>query len=252
MEHVFKALAATSRRKVLDALFRVDGQTLTELCATASMTRQGLSRHLQVLEDAGLIVTEFRGREKRHFLNPVPIREMTERWLRKYSENQLQAIDHLKKTVEKPEMNKHAFAYQTWIRAPRQRVWASLTDPAFTSKYFHATHVDSTWDPGAEIFYRYAPDGEIAVDGRVLEIDPPNRLVISWHVRYDERAIREQPSRVTFTLDEDNGQTRLKIVHDQFPDDSVVFEGISEGWPWIISSMKSLLETGEALPSAAA
>lgn len=252
MDPVFKALAAASRRQVLDALFRDDGQTLTELCATAAMTRQGLSRHLQVLEDAGLVVSEFRGREKHHYLNPVPIREMTERWLRKYSENQLQALDNLKKTVEESEMNKHAFAYQTWIRAPRPRVWEALTDPAFTSKYFHATFIDSTWEAGAEVFYRYAPGGEIAVDGRVLEIDPPNRLVISWHVRYDERAIREQPSRVTFTLDEDNGQTRLRIVHDRFPDGSVVFDGISEGWPWIVSSLKSLLETGEPLPSAAA
>jgi uncharacterized protein YndB with AHSA1/START domain/DNA-binding transcriptional ArsR family regulator len=253
MGPVFKALAASSRRKVLDVLFRDDGQTLTALCANVEMTRQGLSKHLQVLEDAGLIVTEFAGREKRHFLNPLPIREITGRWLSKYSQNQLQAIENIKSALEETAMNDNQeFAYQTWIRAPIDKVWKALTRPEFTSQYFHATHIDSTWEAGADVFYRHSPGGDIAVDGKVLEVDPPHRLVISWHVRYDEQAIKEAPSRVSFSLEETNGQTRLRIVHDNFPRNSVIFDGISNGWPWIISSLKSLLETGEPLPSVAA
>jgi uncharacterized protein YndB with AHSA1/START domain/DNA-binding transcriptional ArsR family regulator len=253
VEAAFKALAAASRRKILDALFREDGQSLTALCENVSMSRQGLSKHLRVLEDAGLILTEFRGREKLHYLNPVPVREITERWLAKYSEAQLGAITALKKAVEGDTMdNNKRFAYQAVIRAPRERVWEALTSPEFTSQYFHATHIDSTWEPGAPVYYRYAKDGDIAVDGEVIEIDPPNRLVISWHVRYDERATREAPSRVTFTLTGSGEQTRLRVVHDEFPDDTVLFEGISEGWPWILSSLKSLMETGEALPPDAA
>lgn len=252
MDPVFKALAANSRRKVLDALFAEDGQTLTALCANVDMTRQGLSKHLQVLENAGLIVTEFAGREKRHFLNPVPIRDITRRWLSKYSDNQLQAIETIKIAVEDIAVNDNdEFAYQTWIRAPKDKVWQALTTPEFTSQYFHATHIESTWEKDADVFYRMAPGGDIAVDGKVLEVDPPNRLVISWHVRYDEQAIKEAPSRVTFSLEESKGQTRLRIVHDNFPENSVIFDGISEGWPWIVSSLKSLLETGEPLPSAA-
>lgn len=253
MEAVFKALAAGSRRRVLDALFREDGQTLSALCENVSISRQGLSKHLRALEDAGLIVSEFRGREKLHYLNPVPVREITERWLAKYSEAQLGAINALKRAVEGDTMdNNKSFAYQTVIRAPKERVWQALISPEFTSRYFHATHIDSTWEPGAPVYYRYSEDGDIAVDGEVIEFDPPQRLVISWHVRYDERAIREAPSRVTFTLNETNDQTRLKIVHDQFPEETIVFEGIAEGWPWILSSLKSLLETGEALPPEAA
>jgi len=253
MDAVFKALAANSRRKVLDALFDEDGQTLTALCANVDMTRQGLSKHLQALEDAGLIVTEFAGREKKHFLNPVPIRDITTRWLRKYSEKQLQAIENIKSAVEETAMsNSKQFAYQTWIRAPKTRVWEALTTPEFTSQYFHATYIDSTWEKNADVYYRMAPGGDIAVDGKVLESDPPNRLVISWHVRYDEQAIKEAPSRVTFTLEESGGQTRLRIVHDNFPENSVLFDRISEGWPWIVSSLKSLLETGKPLPTRAA
>lgn len=253
MDAVFKALAAGSRRKVLDALFRQDGQTLSALCQNVDMSRQGLSKHLQVLEAGGLVLSEFQGREKKHYLNPVPLREITERWLAKYSIDQLDAVAALKHAVEGGTMSDdNEFAYETWIRAPKQRVWAALTTAEFTSQYFHATHIESDWKPGAAVFFRNAPDGDIAVDGEVLEIDPPNKLVISWHVRYDKQAAKEAPSRVTFSLEESNGQTRLRIVHDRFPEGSVLFDRVSEGWPWIVSGLKSLLETGEALPPAAA
>ncbi len=144
------------------------------------------------------------------------------------------------------------YAYETWIRASATEVWRALTDAAFTSQYFHATHVESTWEPGASVCYRYAPGGDVAVEGQVLEARVPERLVITWHVRYDEEAIEEAPSKVAFELDERADQTRLRISHYDFPAASVVYAGISEGWPWIISSLKSLLETGQPLPLAEA
>lgn len=149
-------------------------------------------------------------------------------------------------------MRQHEFVYETYIRASAEAVWNALTQPAFTSRYFHATHVQSSWQTGAPVYYRYAPDGEAAVDGEVLEARFPALLVISWHVNYDERAVAEAPSRVTFQLDAHGPQTRLRIVHDRFPPASVVFENVREGWPWILSSLKSLLETGEPLPAVAA
>jgi uncharacterized protein YndB with AHSA1/START domain len=90
-----------------------------------------------------------------------------------------------------------------------------------------------------------------AVEGEVLEIVANETLSISWHVLYDEDAMAEAPSRVTFTVEALAAQTKLRIVHDRFPEGSVVFENISGGWPWIIASLKSLLETGAALPAAA-
>ncbi len=241
METVFKALADESRRKVLDALFEEDGQTLQALCKTVVFTRQGLSKHLRILEDAGLVITEFQGREKKHYLNPIPIHEVTERWIAKYAPEQLVAISALKQSLEGVEMNNKEFAYETYINAPKVRVWEALTNPAFTAQYFYATRVESMWEDGAAVKYRYAKGGDI-------EADPPNKLAISWHALYDEAAEKEAPSRVTFTLEERDGQTRLRIVHDQFPKESVVFSSIAEGWPWIIAGLKSLLETGAALP----
>jgi DNA-binding transcriptional ArsR family regulator len=99
-DRVFKALADATRRYLLDLLFGQDGQTLTELESQIEMTRFGVMKHLRVLEGAGLIVTRWAGREKRHFLNPVPIRLIHDRWIHKYAERQVSALTQLKKELE--------------------------------------------------------------------------------------------------------------------------------------------------------
>lgn len=101
MDQVFKALGNQSRREVMDKLFARDGQTLNELCENATFSRQAVSKHLQILEDAGLIVTHWSGREKLHYLNPAPVHDISERWLKKYARKRLTAISALKETLEK-------------------------------------------------------------------------------------------------------------------------------------------------------
>ncbi len=100
MDRVFKALADPSRRLLLDRLFESNGQTLGELCRDLDMTRQAVTKHLAVLEEANLVVTVRRGREKLHYLNPVPINEIAERWIRKYEQPHLQALSDLKRMLE--------------------------------------------------------------------------------------------------------------------------------------------------------
>ena len=100
MDEVFRALADPTRRSLLDELFRQDGQTLTALEARLPMTRFGVMKHLRVLEDAGLVVTRRQGREKLHFLNPVPIRLIHDRWIDKYAERQVSALSELKTRLE--------------------------------------------------------------------------------------------------------------------------------------------------------
>jgi DNA-binding transcriptional ArsR family regulator len=101
MDRVFKALADASRRKLLDRLYTENGQTLNELCQRLDMTRQAVSKHLALLEDANLVATVRRGREKLHYLNPVPINEIAERWIGKYERPQVQALAELKRNLEK-------------------------------------------------------------------------------------------------------------------------------------------------------
>ncbi|MCZ6888845.1 MAG: SRPBCC family protein [Gammaproteobacteria bacterium] len=147
-------------------------------------------------------------------------------------------------------MSKPEFVYQTFIRASAERVWQGITDPEFTRQYFHATRITSTFEEGASVQYING-DGSAAVEGQVVTARRAEELVITWHVLYDEDAAREAPSRVRFLLEDLGGQTRLTIVHDSFPEPTVVYPSISEGWPWILAGLKSLLETGEALPPLA-
>jgi uncharacterized protein YndB with AHSA1/START domain len=140
-------------------------------------------------------------------------------------------------------MSEAKFVYEIDIKATADIVWRSLTTAEFTSQYFHATHVESTWQPGADVLYRYDRDGDIAVEGKVIEINRPHLLVISWHVLYDEIGRGEAPSRVTFQIDQIGAYSRLRVIHDRFPDNSIVYAGICKGWPEILTSLKLLLES---------
>lgn|SRR5689334_18235696 len=100
MDEVFKALADSTRRTLLDRLYEENGQTLNQLCGQLGISRQGVSQHLEVLEKANLVVTVWRGREKLHYLNPVPLHQIYERWLQKYEHQRLVALSDLKRQLE--------------------------------------------------------------------------------------------------------------------------------------------------------
>ena len=106
LDAVFKALADPSRRKLLDELHANNGQTLSQLCEHLEMTRQAVTKHLVLLEEANLVATVWRGREKLHFLNPVPLHEISERWIAKYERHRLQALSDLKRGLEQPKTKK--------------------------------------------------------------------------------------------------------------------------------------------------
>jgi DNA-binding transcriptional ArsR family regulator len=103
MDAVFKALADKSRRRLLDSLQKENGQTLGELCVGLAMSRQAVSKHLDILEEANLVATQKQGREKLHFLNPVPIFDIADRWIGKFERGRLRALSDLKKTLEREE-----------------------------------------------------------------------------------------------------------------------------------------------------
>ena len=145
MDEVFRALADPTRRSLLDELFREDGQTLSALEERFEMTRFGVMKHLKQLEDAGLVVTRRRGREKLHFLNPVPIRLVHDRWVSKYAEPWAAALSDLKQRLESP-MEK---VFEIYIRTTPERLWEAITDPEIRSKYQFGNRVTSDWTPGS-------------------------------------------------------------------------------------------------------
>ena len=172
MAPAFRALGDPSRRLLLDRLFERDGQTLGELCAyLPAMTRFGVMRHLGVLEEAGLVTTRREGREKRHFLNPVPIRLVHDRWISKFAEPVVGAMAAMKTHLEAETMSSPDHVYAVYIKAAPDRVWRAITDGVETEQYYFGTRVSSDWSKGGRIVYEY-PDGRVAADGEVLEIDP--------------------------------------------------------------------------------
>jgi uncharacterized protein YndB with AHSA1/START domain/DNA-binding transcriptional ArsR family regulator len=253
MESAFKALADPSRRLLLDRLFDRDGQTLGELCRhLPGMTRFGVMRHLEVLEAADLVTTRRAGREKRHYLNPVPIRLIHDRWISKYAEPVIGAMAALKLHMEVDPMSPVSapqHAYSVFIRATPDALWRAITDGDETVRYYYGTRVASDWRPGSTISYTY-PDGTVAADGEVLEVDEPRRLAMTFHARWDPELEAEGAVRQAWEIEATgDGTCRLTVTTDGMgPKTEHEFTG---GIPFIVSGLKTLLETGEPLAVAA-
>ena len=147
VDPVFRALADPTRRSLLDELFREDGQTLSALQGRFEMTRFGVMKHLKVLEEAGLVVTRRQGREKLHFLNPVPIRLVHDRWVSKYAEPWAAALSDLKTRLERPMER----VFEIYIKTTPERLWEAITDPEIRSKYNFGAAVRSGWTPGSRL-----------------------------------------------------------------------------------------------------
>ena len=246
MEAVFRALADPSRRRLLDALQRRDGQTLGELEARFEMTRFGVMKHLRVLEGAGLITTRKVGREKFHYLNPVPIRRIHDRWIRKYAEPVVATMSALKSLLEEQPMNPLMHVYEVYIRTTPEKLWQALTDPTSTKKYFYGCAVRSEWKVGSTIEH-VNPDGTLALSGKILEMTPPHRLVTTFTQEHDPEAKHEKPSRVTWEIVPRGEVCLLTVTHDDFPEGSKSYKSVRLGWNPILSGLKTLLETGEPL-----
>lgn len=246
MAPIFRALADPGRRVLLDRLFERDGQTLGELCGhLPGMTRFGVMKHLGVLEEANLVTTVKVGREKRHFLNPVPIRLAHDRWISKFAEPVVSAMSSLKRQLETP-MERIDHIYSVYIKAPPDRVWRAITDGDDTVRYYYGTRVASDWTPGSTLTYAY-PDGTTAADGKVIELDPGRRVVMSFHPRWDPVIMAEGPVRMTWEVaPSDDGGTKLTVTSALLPN-SKTSEEFAGGIVYIVSGLKTFVETGEPL-----
>ncbi len=242
---MFKALADRNRRTLLDQLFQQDGQTLNELCGYLDMSRYGVMKHLQILEDAGLISTRKVGRSKYHYLNPVPIQSVYERWVSKYAQPWTSTLSGIK-TVLEDSIMKPDHVYHTFIRTTPEKLWQALTDGTITQQYYFGTRVESTWEPGAP--YRYLQhDGVPMIEGEVLESQPFERLVTTFNALWIDEAERDDTTTVTFEIEPVGDSCKLTLTHAGLTPGLSMTAGIHTGWAQIMSSMKSLLETGEPL-----
>ena len=242
MDEVFKALADPTRRGLLDELYREDGQTLSALEQRVAMTRFGVMKHLRVLEEAGLIATKKRGREKLHFLNPVPIRLVHDRWVSKYAEPWAATLTGLKRTMEEKKMEK---VFEIYIKTTPERLWEAIVDPEMRARYTFGVGTVSDWSAGSRYEAAHEASGMPISEGENLEVDPPRRLVQSFNALWSEDVKAEGTSRVTWEIEPVGDSCRLLVVHDQMREDAN--SEIYGGWPMILSGLKTLLETGESL-----
>jgi len=242
MDEVFRALADPTRRALLDELFEQDGQTLSALEQGVPMTRFGVMKHLKVLEEAGLVKTKRRGREKLHFLNPIPIRLVHDRWVSKYAEPWAAALTGLKKSIEEETMEK---VFEIYIKTTPERLWEAITDPETRGRYNFGVGVTSDWTPGSRYESVHPGAGITIAEGENLEVDPPHRLVQSFNATWSDDVKAEGTSRVTWEIEQVADSCRLTVTHDQLREGAN--DELYGGWPMILSGLKTLLETGEDL-----
>lgn len=244
MDLIFRALADPTRRALLDALHDTDGQSLHSLTAAFDMTRIGVAKHLALLEEAGLVVTRRAGREKLHFLNPVGIRQVHDRWVSKYTEPWAAGLVGLRDELEAQSMTVSK-VFEIYIRTTPERLWDAISDPDTRRRFHFGNTVTSSWSPGSS--YEMTHDGfdGALVDGENLTVEPPRLLVQSHRAHWDDDAEASGTSRVTWQIEQVGDSCRLTVVHDQLPDD--VSEAIHGGWPMVLSGLKTWLETGTEL-----
>jgi uncharacterized protein YndB with AHSA1/START domain/DNA-binding transcriptional ArsR family regulator len=238
VDAVFKALADGTRRELLDRLRERNGQTLGELCEGIAMARQSTTQHLDLLEQANLVSTVRRGRQKLHYLNPVPLHEIQERWIDNFEVPRLRALSAVRRRAEDAMTDKPSFVYVTYIQSTPERVWDALTDPDLTARYWGHSNV-SDWRAGSR-WEHVRTDGSGVSDGggEVVVADRPRALVLTWGT-----------SKVTFDIEPYGDIVRLTVSHGDLADDAER-EGAAAGWAAVLSNLKSLLETGHPLPQA--
>ena len=259
MDKVFKALADPTRRGLLDRLFEEDGQSLSALQSRVEMTRFGVMKHLGVLEEAGLVTTRRRGREKHHYLNTVPIRLVHDRWVSKYAEPWAAALSKLKTDLEDYMMDTvktvswtngtapvaaGTAVFEVFIKTTPERLWQALTDPLERAKYNFGVQVTSDWSAGSSYRGGVPGAGDI-VSGTNVEVDPPRRLVQTFDALWSDDVRAQGTTRVTYEIEPVGSSCRLTLVHDQLPPSANA--ELYGGWPMILSGLKTLLETGELL-----
>jgi uncharacterized protein YndB with AHSA1/START domain/DNA-binding transcriptional ArsR family regulator len=247
MDPVFKALADPTRRRLLDRLHEENGQTLGELSAELGMTRQAVTQHLALLQAANLVSTVRRGREKLHYLNPVPLHDIQERWIDKFERPRLRALSGLKRRAEENMGEKPTFVYVTYIESTPEKVWRALTDADLTGEYWGHRNISDWRKESAWRHVRIDGSGVADGVGTVLESDPPRRLVSTWALPDDPNP--DDASVVTFDIEPYGEIVRLTVTHEKLADEQDRRNAAS-GWAEVMSNLKSLLETGHVLPRA--
>ncbi len=248
MDAILKALGDKTRRALLDKLRERDGQTLTELESDLEMQRFGVMKHLKVLEEAGLVITQKLGRFKYHYLNAAPLQLVVDRWIEPLTQAPLaRALLNLKLNLEgeiamSSQEKKPDFMLETFIAASPERVWEALTSAEISRQYYiMGAAFHGELKAGKPYEYR-AADGKVMLSGEIISVDRPHRLEMTFLPGWSGNSAKH--SRNVFELKKIGEHCKLTILHFDIPPENA---GVREGWALIASALKTLLETGQAV-----
>ena len=248
-EKVFKALADSNRRMMLDLVKDQAGITVSKLAKHFPFTRYAVMKHLRTLEAAQLIVSRRVGRTKQLFINAVPIQSISDRWMSKYSRVWAARLTAMKYTLEgeeQPLSNSNIRqVYVLYIHAPAERVWDAITKPEHTRQYYYGGAITSDLQIGSPFdYFDTNAEGEprLLLTGKVVEVVPLKRLVHTFAFPNYE----DQPSCVTYEIEELGEAVKLTVSHE-FEEESETSKDTAEGWPLVLSGLKTWLETGKRL-----
>jgi DNA-binding transcriptional ArsR family regulator/uncharacterized protein YndB with AHSA1/START domain len=239
MESVFKALADPTRRDLLDALRREDGQTLSQLEAALPISRFGVAKHLKVLEEAGLVTRVKRGRFTHHYLNALPLAEALGRWIEPYRvAPAIRGVLDLKARLEATMDPKPDYVLRTYIRCTQDALWDALTQ-ADAARHYHPYTPHAVRD-GDAIVYKL-PDRSDMLVCRETSTTPKTRIEATFEPRW---APDIPVSRFVWIIDPEGEFCRLTLEHYEIPEGG---EGYADGWERLVAGLKSWLETGESV-----
>jgi len=248
---VFRALADPNRRKMLDLLKEHPEQSVGQLTEAFPFSRYAVMKHLRVLEQAHLVVSRRDGKNRRLFLNAIPIQTLSDRWMSQYSSLWASRLTFMKYELEKeeegmPTATQLKHVYVIYIRTSADKLWEALTKPEMTRQYFHKTEVTGNFSIGSTVDYILTEEDGTrrpALTAKILECEPGKRLVHS----FDFPKMKDKPSRVSYDIEPMGDVIKLTVTHDDFESETETYNMVQQGWPPILSGLKTLLETGQAL-----
>ncbi|WP_022702932.1 ArsR/SmtB family transcription factor [Pseudorhodobacter ferrugineus] len=246
MDSTFKALNDPTRRALLDALRVQDGQTLGQLEEGSHLSRFGVMKHLTLLEDAGLIITRKVGRFKYHYLNPLPLQEVMDRWVAPFLQPQASALSELKQKLESGAvMRKPDFMMQTFIKCTHDALWSALTEADQMAAYHFACNVVQGNPRVGQATAFILPNGAAMLRQITTALDPKTRIAMTFEPLFMGKGA--PASHMVYLIEPQGDACKLTIEHyDMAPGQ----EGFAEGWARLAASLKSYLETGTGLKAA--
>jgi uncharacterized protein YndB with AHSA1/START domain/DNA-binding transcriptional ArsR family regulator len=250
MEKIFRALADPNRLKILDIVKDNPGINVNEITKKFYFSRYAVMKHLKILENVELIVPKRSGKYKELYINVMPIQLIYDRWISKYSAIWAKKLTSLKHSLEMEEnnMNKKALChvFVLFIKTTKEKLWDALTNPEMTRHYYYGSTVHSSYQKGSKIEYFMKDEkgnSYAEVYGEILEIEPYKRLIHSFNFSHKN----DNPSKVIYEIEEDEIGVKLTVTHTQFEEETETYKIVGEGWPFILSALKTIIETGKPL-----